>query len=358
MSDLAPAAGPSCGAARRSPGAARPTSAVSVLAVDVGNSKTDLALITRDGSVLAALRGPSASHQRVGLTRGLELLATLSATAAERSGLRAGADPLAEIGIFCMAGVDSPSDVRRHAAGLSARRLAARIDVRNDTEAILRAGTHRGWGIAVTCGAGINALGRAPDGRAARFPSLGAISGDWGGGEDVGSAALAAAVRARDGRGPRTRLERDVPAHFGLARPLDVSWALERGRLRQRRLAELAPLVFAAASFGDGPAAAIVEQLADEVATMAGALVRRLHLRRQAVEIVLGGGLLVAPPAAFLERVRTSLAGVAPRASLAVLSAPPVLGAALLGLDGLELGDRAAAEARLRRELTDAAIGR
>ena len=41
---------------------------------------------------------------------------------------------------------------------------------------------------------------------------------------------------------------------------------------------------------------------------------------------------------------------VAPAAEISVLHAPPVLGAALLGLDRLAPGDRAAAE-RLREEI-------
>ena len=38
-----------------------------VLAIDGGNSKTDLALIGWDGTVLAALRGPGASHEDYGI---------------------------------------------------------------------------------------------------------------------------------------------------------------------------------------------------------------------------------------------------------------------------------------------------
>ena len=88
---------------------------------------------------------------------------------------------------------------------------AARTIVGNDTFAVLRAGTERGWGVAVVCGAGINCVGVAPDGRQARFPALGSITGDWGGGYDVGLAAVSAAARSEDGRGPRTSLEQAVP---------------------------------------------------------------------------------------------------------------------------------------------------
>ena len=38
-----------------------------VLAVDGGNSKVDVALVAADGHVLAAVRGPTISHQAIPL---------------------------------------------------------------------------------------------------------------------------------------------------------------------------------------------------------------------------------------------------------------------------------------------------
>ena len=60
------------------------------------------------------------------------------------------------------------------------------------------------------------------DGRRLRFPSLGAISGDWGGAADVGLAAVSAACRSADGRSARTDLERLVPEHFGITSPVEL----------------------------------------------------------------------------------------------------------------------------------------
>ena len=78
----------------------------------------------------------------------------------------------------------------------------------NDTFALLRAGTDSPDAIAVVCGAGINCVGRAADGRIARFPALGMLSGDWGGGQHLAALALWHAARAEDGRGPATALQR------------------------------------------------------------------------------------------------------------------------------------------------------
>ncbi len=195
----------------------------------------------------------------------------------------------AAVGHLLLAGLDLPVEEERLHAAVDGR-WADRLSVGNDTFAVLRAGTERGWGVAVVCGAGINCVGVGPDGRHVRFPALGAISGDWGGGYDVGLAALSAAVRSEDGRGPRTTLERAVPEHFGLATPGELVEAIHLGRVAQRRIIELPPLVFDAAA-SDPVAAAIVDRLAAEVLALVRASIERLELGGAAVEVLLGGGM-------------------------------------------------------------------
>jgi N-acetylglucosamine kinase-like BadF-type ATPase len=181
-----------------------------------------------------------------------------------------------------------------------------------------------------------------------RFPALGAITGDWGGGYDVGLAALSAAARSGDGRGPRTVLERSVPSHFGLDTPLDVARAIHRGAITSRRLVELAPLVFIEAS-RDEVAAGIVDHLAVEIVALARAALERLDLDGEEVDVVLGGGLIRAGDERLLDAVQRGLAEIDPRATIRPTSLAPVVGAALLGLDELDAGP--VAQRRLRAEL-------
>ena len=329
-----------------------PPGSACILGVDGGNSKTDVALVASDGRLLASVRGGTISHQQVGLERGADRLVDLVAAARTAAGLGPD-DPLPDEAVYCLAGADSAGDIARLTAAFARRRLARSGHVLNDAFAPVRAGTDRTWGVAVICGAGTNAAGIAPDGRTARA-ALGPISGDWGGGGDVGLAGLGAAVRARDGRGPRTSLERSVPAHFGLGRPLDVTDAVERGRISLERLRELSPVVFEAAADGDDVARKIVDRLADELATMANALIRRLRLTRMDPDVVLAGGVFHAADARFEARIAAGIRTVAPRARVTRLEALPVTGAALLALDRLAVDDpatRAAAIARARAEL-------
>jgi N-acetylglucosamine kinase-like BadF-type ATPase len=305
-----------------------------VLAVDGGNSKADVAVVDREGRLLSAMRGPTVSHQAVGLETGMDRLAGLAAEVARKAG-RPEPTPVAEVGVFSLAGADYQSDIRMLTRAIEERGLVNHTVVVNDSFGALRAGTDRGWGVVLICGQGVNAAAVAPDGRSATFPAVGDIAGDWGGGTSVGMEGLRAAVRARDGRGPRTSLERLVPAHFGVGRPASVTRAMYDGRIAERRVGELSPVVFAAATAGDEVARSIIDRLADELATMGTALIRRLGLGRLDLDVVLGGGVFRATDPAFYERLERGIRSVAPGARLARGYSPPVAGAALLGLDRL-----------------------
>jgi N-acetylglucosamine kinase-like BadF-type ATPase len=324
-----------------------------ILAVDGGNSKTDLALAGADGSLLALARGPLSSPHHIGLDGCLRVLDDLLAEALEAAGLEPGRRPVA-VGHVLVAGADLPEEEEALQAAAVARGWAARTVVQNDTFAILRAGTDAGWGVAVVCGAGINCVGVGPDGRHVRFPALGGITGDWGGGYDVGMAALAAAARAEDGRGPATSLEIAVPAHFGLATPAGLGVAMHTGAVPGRRVIELAPVVFAAAADGDAEAVAILDRLAAEVVAFSRAAIRRLGLEREPVEVLLGGGMMRGAGPGLLAAIDAGLATIGPEVGSRVVGDLPVIGAALLGLDDVGAGSEA--HERLRRELS-AAVG-
>jgi N-acetylglucosamine kinase-like BadF-type ATPase len=310
-----------------------------VVAVDGGASKTHLALVGADGAVHAFVRGPTTQPHNVGLPRALEVLDGLYADA--------GSEP-AEVAQLSMAGVDFPSEEQELCDAIDSRGWAARTIVGNDTFAILRAGTERGWGVAVVCGTGINCVGVSSDGRHARFPALGTITGDWGGGSDIGYAAVFAAARSEDGRGPKTTLERAVPAHFGLETPVELAEAIHHGEIAARRLLELAPVVFADAEH-DQVAAEIVQRQASEVATMARVALERLGLGDEPTEVLLGGGLLQSGNGRLSSAVEQELRRAAPCVTVKATSSPPIVGAALLGLDAI--GASPEAQQRVREEL-------
>jgi N-acetylglucosamine kinase-like BadF-type ATPase len=310
-----------------------------ILAVDGGNSKTDLALVSETGSVIAHARGPHSSPHHLGLDGCLDVLQVL----VDRAGLDGRRADLAQV---LLAGVDFPEEEDVLRAAVEARGWAARTRVGNDTFAVLRAGTERGWGIAITCGAGINCVGVAPDGRHVRFPALGDITGDWGGGYDLGLAALGAAERNEDRRGPKTTLEQLVPQHFGCATPLALARAIHENRIAKRRLVELAPVVMELAA-SEEISRSIVDRLVDEIIAIARAAATRLELTE--TEVLVGGGVMRGADDALIARIDRELG---PGLTVHRTNAPPIVGAALLGLD--EIGAGREAQDRAREQLSAA----
>ncbi|MER6952169.1 BadF/BadG/BcrA/BcrD ATPase family protein [Nonomuraea sp. NPDC000554] len=317
-----------------------------VLAVDGGNSKTDVAVVADDGEVLATGRSGPFAPQSDGVAAAVDEVeeAVRQAVAGASPGgcVDAGFDHVAAY----LAGADLPVEEEALAREFAARGFGPDIVVRNDTFALLRAGASAPWGVAVVCGAGINAVGVAPTGEVARFPALGRLSGDWGGGLGVAEEALWHAIRAEDGRGPATTLTTLVKAHFGTATVEDLVLALHFGHLDADRLHELTPGVFAAAADGDAVALSLVERQAEEVTVLAEVCLRRLNLLETPTEVVLGGGILTARDPLLTPLLDSAFADRAPRAKLIVADVPPIMGAALNGLE--RLGATEAAMARLR----------
>ncbi|QLE72099.1 ATPase [Streptomyces rectiverticillatus] len=324
-----------------------------LLAIDAGNSKTDVVLAGPDGAVLGAARGGGFQPVQAGVRQAVDGLAALVERAAAAAGTAA--PPYAAHVSACLANCDLPVEEELLSAEIAARGWGRTVAVANDTFALLRAGLPDGGepvGVAVVCGAGINCAGLGPGGRTARFPAIGRLSGDWGGGACLAEEALWSAARAADGRGGPTALARALPAHFGLDGMPALIEALHLGRVAAERRHELVPVLFAAAAAGDAVARGLVARQAAEVVTMAAVALERLGLLGAGVPVVLGGGVLAARHPLLHEQVVALLAGRAPQAVPVVVTAPPVLGAALLALD--RAGAPAAAHARLRAHYGDA----
>jgi N-acetylglucosamine kinase-like BadF-type ATPase len=322
-----------------------------VLAIDGGNSKTDIALVAADGSLLATARGPGL-RSADDLGPWLEALAGHIAGAQHRAGLRG--QVAARHISACVANADLPEEEERLAAALRALGWSATTEVANDTFAVLRAGLDtdalepagpdervRHWGVAVTCGAGINCVAVDPAGRTAGYLALGEISGDWGGGFGLGVASVWRAVRAEDGRGPQTALREAVAAHFGVRSMRDVTIGLHLGKIDPETVLELAPLLLAVADAGDEVARQLVRRQAEEICLMALAAMRRLDLAERRTHVVLGGGLLTARDPLLTAEITQRFAAAAPQAVVVIVAVPPVAGAALLGLDHVGAGPEA-----------------
>lgn len=317
-----------------------------VIGVDAGGSKTLALLADGHGRVLAEARDDGANllvHGGDGVAAVLRrILAALDGSedggggGSEDDG-PAGDRPDGRADALCLgiAGAGRPEDVERVEAIL--RRLGWRRPARvvHDAHIALVAGAPEGVGIVVVAGTGSVAYGVDPSGSRARAGGWGHILGDEGSAFWLGHAAIRRGIRAADGRGPATSLGDRVSRHLGLERAQElIPWFYDREHTR-RRLAELAPLVEAAAGDGDPSAEELLDEAAHHLARAARAVARQLTLPDR-YPVVLAGGAFKACPS-LVRRIDERLD--LHRSRLVKLEVEPAAGAVRLALELLERGE-------------------
>jgi N-acetylglucosamine kinase-like BadF-type ATPase len=320
-----------------------------VLAVDGGGSKTDVVALSAGGEVLSRVRGAGSNLDVLGVDGSLAVIRDLATAVLASLPSRT----LLHTGIY-LSGIDLPAEIDAFSRALAlepwiAGAAGAGSTVDNDLFALLRAGTSEPDAVAVVCGSGINAVGVRSDGATARFPALGMISGDWGGGGCLGRQALWHAARAEDGRGPATLLQDLVPRAYGVSTVMEVIEGLHFNRFESRSVLDLTRVLFDAAENGDAVAQGDIDRQAAEIVTLVRTVLRRLDLQGRQVPVVLGGSILAANHPTLMRGVAAGLREHAPNARIELVTAPPILGAGLLVLESIAA--RPESVERARREI-------
>lgn len=324
-----------------------------LIAVDGGGTKTDGVALDLDGTVLARVRKAGSSPDLIDLRPAVAVVDDLVTELRAAAGNR----PVGQVNIY-LSGLDLASEVSAFVDAIATKDWATGVTgapavVDNDMFALLRSGTREPDAVAVVCGTGINCLGVRGDGAMARFPALGRISGDWGGGSFLGERALWHAARAMDGRGGPTVLSTTIAEFLGLPDISAVIEALQFRRLPEFSFAQLAPLVLVAADASDEIAESVLDRQAEEIVLMAVAAMKRLDLLSRSVPVVLGGGVLAAANERLTTGVRARLQERAPLARMVLVRSRPVLGAALLALERVGAPGAALANATAQLEFRE-----
>ncbi len=301
------------------------------LGIDAGGSGTRGVLAAADGTVLArAGAGPSGS---VGGAAGLRLL-----RGALRELLGSLAPHVDRDSCVLHLGLRGLSIAGRREAALAAIAVHlphARVVVTNDAAIALDGALAGGPGVVVLAGTGSIALAKRADGKELRAGGFGYLVGDEGSGFWLGREAIAASLRAIDGRGPPTLLTELLRSATG-GTDL-VPWTY-RHRQPVPRIAALAPLVAEAATAGDAIALELLRRAAAELASLAVAVTTRAWRESPPESLLIArcGGVWDAGPVLIeaFDAALPSGSSVAPRL-------PPVGGAVLraLSADGIRLTD-------------------
>jgi N-acetylglucosamine kinase-like BadF-type ATPase len=299
--------------------------AMHVLGIDAGGTKTVCLLANEAGEVVAQARGGGANLQSVGELEVEKVLHHVMEAALAGHDVRPASICLG------IAGVDRPADA--DAVRAIMRRIGFKTPtlVVNDALVALVAGAGDEAGVVVVAGTGSIAYGRNNAGQAARAGGWGYLLGDEGGGFWIGRAALSAVVRQFDGRGPSTLLTELVLTHMRLASPTELIHEIYYRDLHRHAISGMAALVQQATDAGDAVASQILARAGGELAAAAASVITRLGMRGDAFPTVLAGGIFHGIP--WLRRdVKRRLSEVAPRSAVRVLEVEPAVGAVRLAL--------------------------
>jgi len=288
---------------------ARPSDRPAVLlGVDCGGSHTAVAVGDRQGRVIARAEGPG-SAMRPG---GAERSAAVILDVARRAATQAKVTLPAAIALVGAAGAGRPPEQKALAAAITAAGVAARVDVRGDTEIALAAAFGDGPGILINAGTGSIAHARGADGQLHRAGGHGWQLGDEGGGYWLGRRALAAAARAHDGLEESSTLLERLLVALGLETFDDlIRWT---ATATPGQVAALAPHVLNAAREGETVAQQIVEEAAAELSQLVRVLMHHFA-EGDAIKLATAGGLL-RPGSPLLLALRANLATDLPRARI------------------------------------------
>jgi N-acetylglucosamine kinase-like BadF-type ATPase len=304
-----------------------------VLGIDAGGTKTMCLLADETGRIVSEARSGGAN---LGTAGELAVEKVLHQVMEEAIGDR---DIVPAAVCLGMAGVDRPTEGRTVRAIMRRIGAKARVVVVNDALVALVAGAGDSPGVVVISGTGSIIYGRNRENRAARAGGWGYVLGDEGSGYWIGQHALAAVMRASDGRGPQTLLTQKLLGHLGVERARDLVQMVYYREMPLPAIAALGALVEEARQAGDPVATEILERAAQELVLAAKSVVDRLDMSRECFPFVLAGGMFHAIPWLASEAQRR-LTGLAPGAVVRRLEVAPAVGAVRLALAELRGGVR------------------
>jgi N-acetylglucosamine kinase-like BadF-type ATPase len=163
--------------------------------------------------------------------------------------------------------------------------------ITHDARIALTGATAGGPGIIVIAGTGAIAYGVNAAQREARAGGWGYIFGDEGGAFDLVRQALRAALQYEEGWGPPTALHAILLEATGAASANELLHRCYTAELPREAVAALGPEVDRAAAMGDAVAAALLDQAARALATLATAVQRQLFGEGASCAIHYSGGV-------------------------------------------------------------------
>lgn len=272
------------------------------LGVDGGQSSTTALIGDDTGRVIGAGRGGPCNHVRApeGATKFRAAIGGCIGQACDDAGLAR-----AEFESACLGFSGGPAD--KHA--LVRELLVARTLTVTDDALVALVGACAGEpGLVAIAGTGSIAYGRNAIGRTARAGGWGYVFGDEGGAFDIVRQALRAALKFEEGWGPPTTLRAILLEAAGCTAANELMHAFYTADWPRSRVAALSKLVDRAALDGDDCAAAVMDQAAVSLASLARAVRTQLFAPTDNPCVAYIGGVFQS--ARLLDRFRAGTGGI------------------------------------------------
>jgi N-acetylglucosamine kinase-like BadF-type ATPase len=298
------------------------------LGADLGATKTHTLIVDETGRALGFGESGPGNHEDVGYDGMLDAMQRGMDQALRTAGLTK--TDIAGAG-FGVAGYDWASEQAATVSVIQRLGLNAPFIYVNDTVPGLVAGSEEGWGVVVVSGTGSNCRGWDREHkREGRVTGHGNLMGEGAGGSELLHRGMQLVGYAWSKRGPMTALADAFIKHVGAKDLEDLMRGYTTGEYHVG--AEAAPIVFQVAEAGDAVARGLIHWAGCELGEMANAVIRQLEFENLAFDIVLTGSMFEGGPM-LIDPMRETIHKFAPQARLVRLQVPPVIGAALLGME-------------------------
>lgn len=309
-----------------------------VLGVDGGGTKTHAVLFDGDGNLVDMVEWGPTNHEslREGFVELEREMKKLLDHLLSRNSIEVGDIASSALG---MAGVDT----RRQHKIISdiIRRLGIENFVlSNDAYLGVKAGCPSGVGICVINGTGCTVAGIDGEGKMVQIGGQGSLTGDAGGGGQIGMEAISRVYDHLFRLEPYTILKDMIFEQLGIESKYDymeeVPVALENGTLK---LSELCIKVFDAANLGDKTAISILESVGRELGRSVNGAINELNFKDiPVIDIVLAGSVNVkGSNPSLVNAIKDQVESKNPdkEFNFIILKQPPVAGAAIWAFEKL-----------------------
>lgn len=303
-----------------------------VMGVDGGATKTLAAVMDLRDGVLHLGHGGSSNPDAVGAEAAGGALLMASGQALGRMGIAMGD---LDGAVLAMAGTDTdairalvaPGGPLAQAGGWSASVAEVWVVV-NDVVGAWAAATGAAPGVGAISGTGSNVLGVGRSGRSWRAGGWGHVLGDEGSGYWLAARSIRAALRDRDGSGPRTALCEAAVRFFAVKSVEEVAQLVYAKPLSKGEIAAFAVETARLAGEGDAVARGLYAQAAAELGEQIKAVIRETDLQGEFPVGLIGGGFKAG--AVFVEPLAAAIHELAPLARVGPVGMAPVGGCVLL----------------------------